>query len=382
MIGADMATQRFTAPDPLLDAFYSQLSEHSLQPLWELSGLLTSQPRVAGVPAHWPGRTLKALAERAGELVPVDRGGDRRVLACCNPGLGGAPYAVSTLWAAVQYLRGHEVAPAHRHTPAALRFIVAGEGVWTLVDGDPLHMGTGDLILTPSWTFHEHHNPTGDPMIWLDVLDLPVVSALDAVFFEEGPSEQPDTRVAERSASEAFFGGGPGLVPVDAPGTSARRSPLLAYRWRDTDRALDALLDTSGGTHAFLRYSDPVHGGDVLPTMRCEIMRVRAGHSSDLVRQTGGRVLCVLHGDGEVAVGSQRYPLAPGDVVAVPSWTAWSLRASDELDVFSTSDAPVLEALDLMRTENLSRTAGGIPSAVSTHDATMRPTTARIGSRG
>src|SRR3954454_12454270 len=113
MIGADMTTQRFTAADPLLDAFYGELSEHSLQPLWELSGLLTSQPRVAGVPAHWPGRTLKAFAERAGELVPVDRGGDRRVLACCNPGLGGAPYAVSTLWAAVQYLRGHEVAPAH-----------------------------------------------------------------------------------------------------------------------------------------------------------------------------------------------------------------------------------------------------------------------------
>lgn len=375
-----MTTQRFTAADPLLDEFYSQLSEHAVQPLWELSGLLTSQPRVAGVPAHWPGRTLKALAERAGELVPVDRGGDRRVLACCNPGLGGAPYAVSTLWAGVQYLRGHEVAPAHRHTPAALRFIVAGEGVWTLVDGDPLHMGTGDLILTPSWTFHEHHNPTGDPMIWLDVLDLPIVSALDAVFFEEGPSEQPDTRVVERSASEAFFGGGSGLVPVDMPVISPRRSPLLAYRWRDTDRALDALLDTSGATHAFLRYSDPVHGGDVLPTMRCEIARVRAGHSSDVVRQTGGRVLCVLHGVGEVTVGSQRYPLAPGDIVAVPSWTTWSLHASDELDVFSTSDAPVLEALDLMRTENLSRTVRSGAPANSAHDAAPRPAGAKAGS--
>ncbi len=52
---------------------------------------------------------------------------------------------MSTLWAAVQYLGPHEVAPAHRHTPAALRFVLEGSGVWTLVDGDPLAMSAGDL---------------------------------------------------------------------------------------------------------------------------------------------------------------------------------------------------------------------------------------------
>ncbi|WP_224391031.1 cupin domain-containing protein [Pseudonocardia sp. ICBG1293] len=214
-----MTTRRFAATDPELDELYGHLAARSVQPLWELSGLLTREPHVAGVPHRWAGRDLRELGARAGELVPVDRGGDRRVLACCNPGLGGAPYAVSTLWAAVQYLRGHEVAPAHRHTPAALRFIVEGEGVWTLVDGDPIHMGPGDLVLTPSWTFHEHHNPGDRPMIWMDVLDLPIVAALDAVFFEEGPSEQADTRTAPRSASEGWFGGGPGLTPVTAPVT-------------------------------------------------------------------------------------------------------------------------------------------------------------------
>src|SRR5687767_8228609 len=130
-----MATTRFSAADPDLDHLYERLAERSLQPLWELSGLLTAEPRVKGVPFRWTGKELRELGSRAGDLVPVDRGGDRRVLACCNPGLEGAPFAVSTLWAAVQYLRGHEVAPAHRHTPAALRFIVEGQGVWTLVDG-------------------------------------------------------------------------------------------------------------------------------------------------------------------------------------------------------------------------------------------------------
>jgi len=342
-------TRRFSAADADLDTLYKELAERELQPLWELKGLLSREPVVAGVPFQWSGAELRRLGERAGELVPVDRGGDRRVLACCNPGLDGAPYAVSTLWAAVQYLRGHEMAPAHRHTPAALRFITEGQGVFTLVDGDPLPMAKGDLVLTPSWTFHEHHNPGDEPMLWMDVLDLPVVAALDAVFFEEGGSEEADTSTAPLSASERWFGGGPGLVPVGVE-TPARRSPLLAYRWADTERALTAQLDVSGSGSARLRYSDPVRGGDVMPTMRCEIERVTAGASTTWFRQTGGKVACVLHGTGRARVGEREFALAPGDIVAVPSWSRYQLVGDTQLDVFSVSDAPVLEALGLFRT--------------------------------
>ena len=350
-----MATRRFAATDPELDVLYQQLAEGYLQPLWELSGLLTREPVVRGVPYRWPGKHLRDLGGRAGDLVPVDRGGDRRVLACSNPGLGGQPYAVSTLWTAVQYLRGHEVAPAHRHTPAALRFIVQGEGVFTLVDRDPLHMAPGDLVLTPSWTFHEHHNPGDDPMMWIDVLDLPLVAALDAVFFEEGP-EDVDTSVAELSTSEGWYGGGPGLVPAagaGAPDLPPHHSPLLAFRWADTDRALTAQLSASRSHHARVRYSDPVRGGDVMPTMRCEIERIKAGTRTVATRQTGGRVACVLHGTGRARVGGETFDLEPGDILAIPSWTAWSIEATDEIDLFSTSDAPVLEALGLFRAETL-----------------------------
>jgi gentisate 1,2-dioxygenase len=194
-------------------------------------------------------------------------------------------------------------------------------------------------------------------MIWMDVLDLPVVAALDAVFFEEGPSEEADTRTAPRSASEGRYGGGPGLVPVDGPALPPHRSPLLAYRWPDTDRALGALLRTTGADHATLRYTDPVRGGDVLPTMRCEITRCCAGAATGLRRQTGGRVLCVLHGTGTIRIGDERFPAEPGDILAVPSWSPWSVEADEQVDVFSTSDAPVLEALGLMRVQDLSGTA-------------------------
>jgi len=208
--------------------------------------------------------------------------------------------------------------------------VVEGEGVFTLVDGDPLHMGTGDLILTPGWTFHEHHNPTPNPMTWIDVLDLPLVAALDSIFFEEGPSEEAGTATVPRSDSESWYGTG---AASSRGGSRTPAAPLAAtcLSLADSDRALGAQLDVSGGTHARLRYTDPVRGGDVMPTMRCEIDRVLAGSTTDLVRQTGGRVATVLHGTGTVRIGAERYRVEHGDILAIPSWHPWSITAETEM---------------------------------------------------
>ncbi|WP_409332935.1 cupin domain-containing protein [Trujillonella humicola] len=347
-----MTTRRFASPEPDLELLYRDMEEQQLQPLWELKGLLTPTPTVRSVPHRWSAKDLRALGERAGQLVPIDRGGDRRVLACANPGLDGAPYAVSTLWAAVQYLGPHEVAPAHRHTPAALRFVLEGSGVWTLVDGDPVAMSAGDLVLTPSWNYHEHHNSTDQPMLWMDVLDLPVVAALEAVFFEEGSSEVTERLTDPVSRAERSYGGA-GLLPPPAERTSPRHSPLLAYRWADTDRALTRRLDVTGAPAATMTYVDPTRGTDVMPTMRCEAHRVLAGSRSPRLRQTGSRVATVFRGDGVAVIGDRRFDVAPGDILAIPSWTTWHLEARDQLDVFSTSDAPVLDALGLYREEKV-----------------------------
>lgn len=343
-----MATRRFTANDHDTDLLYKELAGHDLQPLWELPGLLTSQPRPRAIPFVWSARELARLAERAGDLIPVERGGDRRVLACANPGLGGEPYAVGTLWAAVQFLKRGEVAPAHRHTPAALRFVLAGAGVWTVVDGDAVPMSAGDLVLTPSWTFHEHHNSGDAAMMWLDVLDLPLVAALDAVFYEDGPSDAVHVTTPAASRSERRYGAGPGLLPVPGDGKRPAASPLLAFRWADTDRALSAQLAAEPGP-ARIRYADPTTGGDVMPTMRCEMFRYPAGFTSSPARQTGGRVGCVLHGSGAVTIGDHRFSVAPGDILAIPSWQPLTVAAEEEIDLFVTSDAPVLDVLGLYR---------------------------------
>ncbi|OMC10577.1 cupin domain-containing protein [Mycobacterium sp. SP-6446] len=352
-----MTAQRFRSADPSVDRLYHQLAEWSLQPLWELDGLLTAQPRARAVPYRWPGAVLHELGTGTRNLVSIDSAGDRRVLVCCNPGLEGAPYTVSTLSAALQYLDGHEAAPPHRHTPAALRFVVEGEGVWTLVDGQPLYMSSGDLILTPSWAFHEHCNPTPEAMIWLDVLDLPVVAALDAVFFEPGPPKPlPSTEICDQKSLPR--GGGRMESATD------RRSSRLVHPWAEIDALLSTQLSVRGGGHARVRYVDPIDGGDVLPTMRCEMQRVLAGRATGTERQTGGRVACVLHGAGSIRVGDETFDIERGDVVAIPSWQAWSIRADVDLDLFSTSDAPVLEGLGLYRCETAN---GGVDVLQADH---------------
>ncbi|MGH3631738.1 MAG: cupin domain-containing protein, partial [Sciscionella sp.] len=115
-----------------LDDFYADLATAHLQPLWRITReLLTDHPKPRAKPWLWPASVLRPLAERALRLIPVDRGGERRVLSLSNPGLGGAPYAAGTLWGALQCLGPGETAPAHRHTPGAVRFVLSGTGVWT-----------------------------------------------------------------------------------------------------------------------------------------------------------------------------------------------------------------------------------------------------------
>lgn len=355
-----MATNRFTSPDSDLDKLYEDLAREDVQPLWTQHGLLPASPD--GLRPHlWRGTTLRTLAERAGDLVGIDRGGDRRVISLAHPDLGGQPFATHTLWAALQYLKGGELAPAHRHSPAALRFVLEGEGVWTLVNGDPLAMGPGDLVLTPSYTWHEHHNPGDQPMIWFDGLDLPLVRNLDAIFFEPGPAELSPYDPVAKSASENRYGAA-GLLPlaptdsrqVEAP-ASGIHSRLLAYRWADTDAALSRLLTGDGttGGHASIRFADPATGRDIMPTMRAEMHRVAAGARTPTTRTVGSSVWVVYRGSGSSVIDGVRYSWREGDMFVVPSWAPADHAAAADADLFVLSDGPVIEALGLGRTETL-----------------------------
>jgi gentisate 1,2-dioxygenase len=355
-----MTTRIFRAPanadgQPELDEFYSGVADADLQPLWTQQGLMPGSPPLRDVPFAWRWKRLRELAQRSGELVPIDRGGDRRVLALCNPGQGGAPFATSTLWAAVQYLGPGELAPAHRHTPSALRFVLEGSGVWTLVNGDPVAMSRGDLVLTGSWRWHEHHNPGDHAMLWFDGLDIPLVRALDAVFYEDGPDQPASAASDPVSRSERTYGAAAGLQPEPAePAERAAEtglsSPLFAYRRADTARALDALQSARhGDARVSLRFVNPATGADVMPTMRCVMHRLRPGQRTATTRRAGSSVWVTYAGSAVAVIAGRRFEVAAGDMLAVPSWAPFDLEAAEPAEFFSISDAPVLEALGLAR---------------------------------
>ena len=341
-----------------LAQLYRELAAVGMTPLWTTrAGLMPFSPQPKAVPHLWRWNDLYPLAARSAELVPVGRGGERRAISLGNPGLPGDPYTTPTLWAAIQYLAPRESAPEHRHTQSAFRFVLEGEGVWTVVDGDPVAMRRGDLLLTPGWRFHGHQNISDHPMAWLDGLDIPLVAETDQGFFEFGPEQLSNSDTPERSRSERLWGH-PGLTPLSAIGPSPA-SPLMAYRWAQTDAALTAQLELEdegqagvlSAGHAAVRFTNPTTGGDALSTIRLEMHRLRAGASSRRTRTSASSVWQVFEGTGAVTLDGDVRQLERGDVVAVPAGTGLALHADDTLDLFSFSDAVVFEKLDLLRTE-------------------------------
>jgi gentisate 1,2-dioxygenase len=341
-----------------LHELYAAFGDEHLVPLWtERADLMPQQPTPSAVPHVWQWQTLYPLAQRSGELVPVGRGGERRAIALANPGLGGLPYATPTLWAAIQYLGPREVAPEHRHTQHAFRFVVEGEGVWTVVNGDPVAMRRGDFLLTPGWHFHGHQNVTDHPMAWIDGLDIPFVRLTDTAFFEFGPDGLSDERTPQRSRAERLWAH-PGLQPVALLGRRPN-SPIAAYRWEPTDRALaDQLAVEAEGYpatiepgHAAIRFSNPTTGGDVMPTIRAEFHRLRPGTQTVARREVGSSVWQVFSGTGTIIVDGVGHRLDHGDLLTVPSWAEYRLQAETGLDLFRFGDAPIFEALHQDRVE-------------------------------
>ena len=350
-------------PTPALEQLYRGFERELLVPLWtEIGDLMPLRPHSKAAPHLWRWDRLVELASEAGRIVPVGRGGERRAIALANPSLGGKPYATPTLWAAIQYLMPGENAPEHRHAQHAFRFVVEGEGVWTVVNGDAIRMSRGDFLPQSGWNWHAHHNAAQAPMAWIDGLDIPFSYYTESQFFEFGREQisAAEKATPRFSRSERLWRH-PGLKPVSMP-EPLSATPLLAYRWADTDRALAeqlALEDeghvaTLSRGHAAVRFSNPTNGGDVLPTMRCEMHRLRAGAGSRATREVGSSVWQVFDGRGTANVGDKRWSVNRGDMFVVPSWQPFSMAAdagSAGLDLFRFGDAPIFEALHAHRVQ-------------------------------
>ncbi len=169
--------------------FYQRIAKLNAAPLWEVLGeIVGARPHPSAVPALWRYDEMRPFLMESGELITA-REAERRVLMLENPGFPGGSRIAQSVYAGLQLVLPGEFTSSHRHVACALRFILEGEGAYTAVDGERVTMHPGDLVLTPSWTFHDHGNPGGSPVVWLDGLDIPIVNFFDSSFAEHLPDE-------------------------------------------------------------------------------------------------------------------------------------------------------------------------------------------------
>ena len=211
----------------------------------------------------------------------------------------------------MQVLLPGEVARAHRHSPAAIRFIMSGNGAYTAVEGEKVIMREGDLVLTPSWLWHDHGNETGETVVWMDGLDVPLTKALDCIFFQMHQNLKAD-HGKPVNGSKALYGHGH-LAPTWVK-ERPRFSPLMLYSFDQTMEALDGLRSTEGSPYEgiALEYTNPQTGGPVTPTISCRIQLVRKGEKLKARRVTGSSVFHVVRGKGRTLIDGKSFDWEQG----------------------------------------------------------------------
>jgi gentisate 1,2-dioxygenase len=332
--------------------FYNRLAPQQLAPLWEvLKELVQPEPTSRAVAHAWSFEAVRPLLMEAGELLSAEEA-ERRVLVLENPALPGQSRITNTIYAGVQLIMPGEIAPAHRHTASALRFVLESKGGYTSVAGERTIMSRGDFIITPNMGWHDHGQEADSPVIWVDGLDLHMINFFDAGFADHFPDKmQPLTK--QPGESLARFGSG--LVPMNPVSPFGLTTPIFNYNYT---RSRAALMDVSTGTpdphtgHA-LRYANPLDGGWALPTIATWLTHLPKGFETAPLRATDGQVFIVVEGEVVAEIGDKTFTLGESDIGVIPSWTARRLRATQEAIVFSFSDRSAQEKLGIWREQKM-----------------------------
>ena len=312
------------------EAFYARIDPHHMAPLWtRLKAMVPREPTPAAVPHRWRYGDVRPYVLESAQHISA-REAERRVLILENPALRGTSQVTGTLYAGLQLIMPGETAPPHRHTQSALRFIMEGGGAYTTVDDREVPMLPGDLVITPPWRWHRHGNRSGEPMVWLDGLDIPLAMYFGGTFRED---EHERTTASPHPSP---------LPPVHFPYAEARGELRELARGSP-----DAHL---GFVH---RYLDSATGDWVMPTMAATIRLLEKGFATRPYRASDSAVMVAVEGRGRVRVGDAEFDILPRDIFVVPGWITHTLEASEDLVLFAYSDRAAQEKLGFFRDERL-----------------------------
>ena len=303
--------------------YRDELKSLNLVPLWpSLRGVLPPQvPTRQTQPTFWAYKTLRPLLLKAGELTPIEKA-ERRVLVLANPGHGlDKMQASAAIYLGMQLLLPGEWAPSHRHTPNAVRMIVEGEGATTTVDGEKCPMSRGDLILTPTGLWHEHGHDGTEPVVWLDVLDLPLVYYMEASYHINGQRQAVVPGRSDRQYTRA------GVMPTYVFERSKKAYPMLRYAWSDAKAALESLAaDDPSLEQVQVTYTNPETGGDAENILGFYALMLRPGQTLRLPARSPAQVFHVIEGQMQAQIVNSTFTLVEADTCCAPGYEAVTLR--------------------------------------------------------
>ena len=326
------------------------------------------------LPHRWRWKEIGPYLDRIAEIAkncdvsPIEFA-DRQQFLLTNPGLGGRLQVTSTIRGAVSIYNPGDVAPVHVHTPNASRTILSDKGGYTNVEGERCEAARGDLILTPNGTWHDHGNDGSAPVVWIDILDFPLLEFLDIIWLDEefhGETEanaRAQTAVLPDGYSKKLYGSGgmlPGFVS-HRRGFGHDTTPIFHYRGADIRASLDGLRKETGDAYEgiTLKFVNPATGASVFPTLEYSAQLLRPGEETRLKRETASTFYVVMDGAGFTEIGGQRFDWERNDIFVVPNflWRRHVNSGKSGAVLYAVSDLPLMQKIGQYRAQG--RTVDG-----------------------
>lgn len=353
--------------DTVKDSIATLAAKNSFIGLWQIVEEVEGATLQKTFQPHlWRWDILRPLMMEVSENITLEDA-DRRVVIMSNPGARHKHHSTNTLYLSCSIYNPGETAPVHRHTSNASRFVLEGRGGYTTIEGEKCSMSRGDLIITPAGTWHDHGNEGDEPVIWVDVLDLPLVenlavSEFEFDYFEPDPSGAATKKAVQTTNlpddySGIVYGHG-GFMPtfIDHQRGNSAGSPMFIYRWKDAKAALNRMRDLEGCPYdgIILEYINPVNGKSVTTTTGFYVQLLRPGEATLAHKQTSSAAYCCIEGRGRTYVGDTVLEWGPNDMFVIPNGVPHrheNLSSDEDAYLYSVTDTPAMKHLNLYREE-------------------------------